>query len=212
MPRFGVTQERVFEAAAAIMADGVFPTVMGVRKRLGEGSPNTITPFLRAWREENAQGTPVHGPEIPEKVEGAFRQVWSVATLAAQTALETEREALAAMRREMEKELSEMGGEIERLEASLEEGKQREAQMEETLSEAVAAADALAAQNKDLSIENARLDERAKAAEAGRAEIKEQLERLQGTFEAATKAIQSTAPRRKPKPKAGEGGLSAPEA
>ena len=63
-----------------------------------------------------------------------------------------------------------------------------------------------------LTVENARLDERVKAAEARGGELKDQLERLQNAFAAASKAINGRA-RRSTKPKAEEeGGPSTPEA
>lgn len=210
MPRYGVTQEQVYEAAAAMVEEGTTPTVMLVRNRIG-GSPNTITPFLRAWREEHTGKAPANVPDIPETVRADFEKAWRTASMAAQAELDTERRALEAMRREMEQDQADMGAEIDRLETALEDAEKREAGLSEKLSDAAEAGAALAEQNKNLSIENARLEERANAAEQGRAELKEQLERLQGTFEAATKAIQSAAPRRKPRTKAGAGGEGEPK-
>ena len=44
--------EAVKGAADALQAEGVTPSVRQVTKRLGGGSPNTITGHLRRWREE----------------------------------------------------------------------------------------------------------------------------------------------------------------
>jgi chromosome segregation ATPase len=44
--------ETVKGAADALQAEGVTPSVRQVSKRLGGGSPNTITGHLRRWREE----------------------------------------------------------------------------------------------------------------------------------------------------------------
>lgn len=48
-----VTRELVFEAAEALVAElgGKSPSVRRVRERLGGGSPNAITEFLREWRD-----------------------------------------------------------------------------------------------------------------------------------------------------------------
>jgi len=50
-----VTLEDVFRAADAIAADGGRPSVRNIQAQLGGGSPNTVTPHLRAWREHQEQ-------------------------------------------------------------------------------------------------------------------------------------------------------------
>jgi len=135
MARSGVTREQVFETAEALVREGQNPTVVSVRTRLGGGSPNTITPFLGEWKalHEHAQAASVPAP--PEPVEAVLRQVWGTAWQEAQGQLEGEREALAAARKEIEKERAAMLGEIERLDteltAALEEVGQGRAALEE---------------------------------------------------------------------------------
>lgn len=53
MPRPGVIHKQVFEAADALLREGQTPTVVGVRTKLGTGSPNTITPMLAQWRRRD---------------------------------------------------------------------------------------------------------------------------------------------------------------
>jgi len=135
MARSGVTRERVFETADALVREEQNPTVVSVRTRLGGGSPNTIAPFLGEWKalHEHAQAASVPAP--PEPVEAVLRQVWGTAWQEAQGQLEGEREALSAARKEIEKERAAMLAEIERLDteltAALEEVGQGRAALEE---------------------------------------------------------------------------------
>jgi chromosome segregation ATPase len=183
-----------------------------VRERIGSGSYSTITNHLAEWRKAHEGQAPVNIPDIPDKVQAAFRQVWSAASLAAQADVETQRRALEAMRREMDREQADMAAEIDKLETALEETTQsgeRSAQELEAAREAGAGKDQ---RISVLTVENARLDERVKASYARGGELREQLERLQDAFAEASKAIKGRA-RRSAKPKAEEeGGPSTPEA
>jgi len=196
MGRKGITQTQVYEAASALLDEGTSPTVQSVRERIGSGSYTTITNHLAEWRKEHAGQAPADILDIPEKVQGAFRQVWSAASLAAQANVETQRQALEAMRREMDKERVDMTAEIDRLETALEETTQREGRTAQDLETAREAAAAKDERITVLTVENARLEERFKAAEARGGELKEQLERLQAAFTAADKAPTSRAGQR----------------
>ena len=120
MPRPGITREQVFEAADALLREGQTPTVVGVRTKLGTGSPNTITPMLAQWKAQNETRRVEALPPLPEPVEGAMRQVWSAAWKAARDQLEGEREALAKAREGIEAERNQMLAEIDRLDTALE--------------------------------------------------------------------------------------------
>ena len=121
MARPGVTREQVHQVADEIAAEGQNPTVMSVRNRLGGGSPNNITPWLGAWREAHERTKTEVLPQLPEGVEGAMRQVWSIAWKAAQAQFEGERDALATARKDIEHERAEMLTEISRLDGELDE-------------------------------------------------------------------------------------------
>lgn len=189
MARQGISEEQVFAAAGALMEEGTTPTVQALRERIGSGSYSTINRHLGAWREAHAAETPAALPEIPEKVLGAFRQVWAVAARAAQGEVETQRQALEAMRREMEKEKAEMGAEIERLEATLETAGRRTEELEKALEAERKGRVEVEEQATALRIENARLDERVKAAEGRAGELKDQLARLESRFAEAVKSM-----------------------
>ncbi len=119
MARTGVTREQIFDTADTLVREGQTPTVVAVRKRLGGGSPNTITPWLAEWKEQHKMQHVDELPPLPEAVESAMRQVWGVAWKETQTLLEAEREALNTSRKEVERERAEMLGEIERMDKDL---------------------------------------------------------------------------------------------
>ncbi|NCC41676.1 MAG: hypothetical protein EOM21_20125 [Gammaproteobacteria bacterium] len=60
MGRPGITAQQVQEAAEALLAEGLHPTVVGVRTRLGGGSPNNITKWL------SPHWSPWHSPTSPD--------------------------------------------------------------------------------------------------------------------------------------------------
>ena len=133
MPRPGVTREQVFEAAAALLREGQTPTVVGVRTKLGTGSPNTITPLLAQWKAQNEARRVEALPPLPEPVESAMRQVWGAAWKGAQEQLDGEREALAKARETIEAERNQMLAEIDRLDTALEQAQSETRQAAETL-------------------------------------------------------------------------------
>lgn len=120
MGRPGITAQQVQEAAEALLAEGLHPTVVGVRTRLGGGSPNNITKWLSQWREARSALQSEALPPPPAAVETAMRSLWGAAWTAAKGHLEGEREALLSARQEIERERTEMLAEITRLDSALE--------------------------------------------------------------------------------------------
>lgn len=51
MAKSMVTQERVFEAAQALLDKCTDPTIMAVQAKIGGGSPSTIKEYLDLWKE-----------------------------------------------------------------------------------------------------------------------------------------------------------------
>lgn len=119
MARSGLTRDQVNEAAESLMLEGQTPTVVGVRTRLGGGSMSNITKWLGEWKAEQEIKRADAQPPMPSSVEGAMRQVWGAAWKETQTQIEAEREALANLRKELERERSEMLAEINRLDGEL---------------------------------------------------------------------------------------------
>ncbi len=182
MARQGISRAQVLEAASALQEEGTPPTVQTVRERIGSGSYTTINRYLDEWRMEHAGQAPADIPAMPEKVMGAFQQVWATAARVAQEDVETERQALEAMRREMEQDKAHMAAEIARLEKDLEETHQKAKGLEKALETERKGRGEAQEQVTALRIENARLEERAKAAEGRAGELKEQVEGLQVKF------------------------------
>jgi SMC interacting uncharacterized protein involved in chromosome segregation len=182
MARAGVSKEQVFKVASELNGEGIVPTVQAVRERIGSGSFSTISSHLAEWRDENVGNAPSNIPEMPDKVMGAFRGVWATATVAAKEGVETERQALEGLRREMNKEKVEMTGEINRLERALEDTQARMEELKKELDKEREGRAVMEKQVAGVNLENARLDERAKAAEERANEFKEQVESLQAKF------------------------------
>ena len=108
----GVQQGDVSEAADALIAEGLRPTIERVRQKMGRGSPNTVSPMLDAWF--GALGARLTGNQsvtvvdaIPRPVQEGMKKLWDMALASGreeasvqvaqiQAGLEGERTALAA--------------------------------------------------------------------------------------------------------------------
>ena len=197
MARAGISKDQVFEAASALLDEGTSPTVQAVRGRIGSGSFSTISSHLAEWKAEHAGQTPANIPDMPEKVIIAFRQVWSMAAHVAQEDVDTQRQALEAMRREIEQDKADMTAEIERLEKGQEEEAAKVEKLEAALEVERQSREEAEGQTAKLRIENVRLDERVKAAERRAEEFKEQLESFQAKFAGAVYARERKPSQRK---------------
>ncbi len=101
MARLGISKDQVFKAARALQEEGIVPTVQAVRERIGSGSFSTISTHLADWKTEYTVQATANIPDMPEKVTLAFQQIWATAARAAQEDMDTQHQALDAMRREM---------------------------------------------------------------------------------------------------------------
>lgn len=82
MGRKGITFDMVANAATAIKARGVDPTISAVRKELNdEGSFSTISQHLAKWREQDMERVDIRS--LPEEVENAaltaITTIWNIA-------------------------------------------------------------------------------------------------------------------------------------
>lgn len=119
MPRTGVTQEQVFEAAQRLAAKGEVVTVQTVRETLGFGSFTTITPHLREWRSQGKQPSalPVTVPAEVEAAGGkAIAAIWQAAEELARREIEAIRHGAQRQVAEARFETEEMFAEVSRLE------------------------------------------------------------------------------------------------
>ncbi|MBT2321079.1 DNA-binding protein [Variovorax paradoxus] len=134
----GVQLEEVVEAADALLARGLKPTIERVRQQLGGGSPNTISPLLDVWFERLAArvaGVAVPTEDdLPPNLRSAWNQAktkreeqWAAATAAIEQALAETRDASEALRGELasaQAELASLRGrydtDVDKLQNSLE--------------------------------------------------------------------------------------------
>lgn len=176
MARIGLSEQQVFEAAEALLNEGQGVTVSAVRERLGSGSYSTINTHLGKWREAEGSRKPADIPDIPPSVDTALRHVWALAWKESQERTRAEREGLDSARRDMERGKKDMEAEIARLEALGDAQGDEIKKLEDLLAEQSKALSQAQNEKQALSVENARLDERVKAAENRAGELSGKLE------------------------------------
>jgi DNA repair exonuclease SbcCD ATPase subunit len=172
MPRTGITAEQIAQAAEALVARNLEPTMAAVREELGgTGSFSTIGAVLRTWRTERAETTrQLTGTPVPDELQGiltmALGKAWAAALAAAEANLNPQREALAKEKQELEASQKEFEGAVQTLEGRIENLEELLKKAEEGLAKTEAARDANVAQLLELSRENGRLQEQLGAAKA----------------------------------------------
>ncbi|MGC0151749.1 DNA-binding protein [Chromobacterium vaccinii] len=104
---------RIRQAAFELVGEGVWPTVVEVRARLGSGSNTTINNTLKAWRQEFLARVALSSrrPDWPPSLVEAFEQVW-------QKACDESERQLESVRQEMEAEAAGLRAESEALTAA----------------------------------------------------------------------------------------------
>ncbi|NDV50547.1 DNA-binding protein [Salipiger sp. PrR003] len=114
----------VFSAADALVARGETVSVTAVRKEIGggtpKGSPNTVCPLLRAWREAQVQIEAIP-PEIEQAALQAIGSIWHVARTTAQRQYEGERIKWSEDLEVTTKDRDDAFNEIDRLETQISE-------------------------------------------------------------------------------------------
>jgi chromosome segregation ATPase len=83
----GIQEAQVWQAADALLAEGLRPTIERVRQTIGSGSPNTVSPMLERWfatlgkRLEGRVGSLAEdeAAKLPLAVVQAAQQFWGVA-------------------------------------------------------------------------------------------------------------------------------------
>jgi len=110
----GIQEAQVWEAADALLQDGLRPTIERVRQKIGSGSPNTVSPMLERWfatlgkRLEGQSGGNVadrEAQQIPLAIVQAAQQFWDVARREADQVQVQQTEGI---RREFELERSDL--------------------------------------------------------------------------------------------------------
>lgn len=102
-------QERVTDAANAMQAQGIAPTVARLRAALGGGSPNDLAPALKAWRLATGASTvdgrtasARPGSGVPTVIADLVSELWSRAQSAAALDTRSGSEALGRIERTAE--------------------------------------------------------------------------------------------------------------
>jgi transposase-like protein len=80
----GITQHDVWAASDALLLAGERPTIERVRRKLGRGSPNTVSPWLDTWYKHlggrlKDPGSFAAPPDVPGPVLQAARYFWEAA-------------------------------------------------------------------------------------------------------------------------------------
>ena len=158
----GIQEAQVWEAADALLREGLRPTIERVRQRLGGGSPNTVSPMLERWfatlgkrlegRSESLADSEAR--QLPLAVVQSAQQVWEIARREAE---QMQIQQSEASRRELELEraaLLQRETELRQRESSLEESRSR---LEEALAGSRHAVDAMQAQMNAQQQESTRL-------------------------------------------------------
>ncbi len=148
-----ITREQVAETAAAIQAEGLEPTYINVRERLGSGSFSTIQKYLKDWRSRGDEIKP-EAEELPEPFREVLQrfglEAWRAVSVWAKDELDearkdferrvaenqAEAEKAAATVDAMQVELNKVGEERDSLRKEVEEARSKLAAAEGALSEA----------------------------------------------------------------------------
>lgn len=80
----GITESDVWAASDALLLEGARPTIERVRKKIGRGSPNSVSPHLDTWfknlgRRLKDPGVFPTPASLPDAVEQAARHFWETA-------------------------------------------------------------------------------------------------------------------------------------
>lgn len=106
-----ITDKDIFAAAEDMQAAGQRPTQTNIREKLGGGSFATIGPALKRWRDERSEESELAEVELPPELAEAIStlggRVWQSAISVAESRLNSERDALAAVREELDAEVRE---------------------------------------------------------------------------------------------------------
>ena len=168
---------KIRQAAFELVGEGVWPTVVEVRNRLGTGSNTTINTTLKTWRGEFLSRMAVSSrrPDWPEGLAGLFEQLWQRACDEADTRLESVRSEVRDEALELRLQLAALQESVEAQAAELQRGaleiarlSARESELVQALAQEQARSQASDARAGELAqaLATARADEQAMRAEA----------------------------------------------
>lgn len=111
-----ITQELVFDLADSLIAKGIDPTNLRIREMNGNrGSLSSITPLLKAWREQRTSDAIEAIPDMPsERLLGVLQPVWAELAREAQATFKAEQAAFEQERKTYAEEIATYIVEIDR--------------------------------------------------------------------------------------------------
>lgn len=175
-----ITKEQIFAVADELDAAGHAPTLAAVRKAVGGGSFTTISEAMSEWKSRRMeQAAPSREPvpeALKEKLTDLGFEIWQLATHAAHGRLQQERDALAAVRTQMEAERQEAADLADSMSADLETVQRRLQMVEAKLLQEQSGA-------TDLREQLQKAIERAITAEARASEIEKRADNLNAELE-----------------------------
>ena len=158
----GIQEAQVWEAADALLQEGLRPTIERVRHKIGSGSPNTVSPMLERWfatlgKRLDGRGANLAAGEanqLPLAIVQAAQQFWDIARREAD---QVQIQKTEATRRELELErgaLAQKEADLQQRETSFE---QARVALEEALASSRQAVTAMEGQMHTQQQESARL-------------------------------------------------------
>jgi DNA repair exonuclease SbcCD ATPase subunit len=128
-----ITKELVFDLADQLSAQGIEPTNLKIREMNdNHGSLSSITPHLKAWKEQRAAEAVEALPDMPEeRLIAALRPVWGELVREAQALYKEEREAVQREKVAIQEENDGYMSEIDRQESKIEDLERRVAELSE---------------------------------------------------------------------------------
>jgi chromosome segregation ATPase len=106
-----LTRDTILQAADALDAEGLRPTLAAVRKRLGSGSFTTIQEAMAEWKSRQLQAAaPLHEPppeELTERAAALAGEIWKMARAAADLALVGQRQQIESEQAELRRQVAE---------------------------------------------------------------------------------------------------------
>jgi chromosome segregation ATPase len=115
-----ITQKLVDETAEALLKDGVDPSIINVKARIGAGSYTTVKKYLDQWQEQqnvSNNAAPPTPPEIEAKAKDFTRLLWIRASAISEEKTASARAKANKEIAEMKQDLNDARNEIARLEA-----------------------------------------------------------------------------------------------
>ncbi len=109
------TKELAFKTAEELITEGIRPTISNIRERMGGGSPNDLTKWMREFNARQQQVAIAQQVPVPAAIQTTatellnhlLAQTWDTAREAANEKLTKERQALEDDRQALELETSE---------------------------------------------------------------------------------------------------------